>query len=662
MMGTTEEKIKQIKGPIFIFGASGFIGANLFQTIFGIRKDCYALIQDFNASWRLKLLHVPEENIIHCDITSPLSVKNAFEQYHPQTVFNLSAYGAYSKQSEARIIYDTNFTGTLNILENCKSITACIHAGSSSEYGFNSAAPLEKDELLPNSHYAVSKVACSYLIQYYSRSFHVSAVNLRLYSVYGRWEEPDRLMPRLIENARHGKFPPLVSPDISRDFVYIDDVLEAFIHAAHYISPEIAGKSFNIATGRKTTLKELVEVAAKEFHISDAPHWGSMDKKEWDNNMWYGNAGLANSVLHWKANTLLEDGLRKTFHWQDENDYETTILPAFTNRQLNPLISVVIACYDDARAIPMLYERLVKMFNSIDLRYEIIFLNDCSPDNTGEVLAGICEKDSDVIAVSHSRNFGSQAAFISGMEIASGGAIVLMDGDMQDPPEVISAFYEKWKEGYEVVYGRRVEREASWILNLFFKGFYRLLNKIAYINIPVDAGDFSMIDRKVVKELLALPETEQFIRGLRAWVGFKQTGVDYIRPKRMFGRSTNNWRKYFRWAKKAIFSFSFVPLDIIAYLGIVCTAIAIIAGVALVIFKLNHHSWNWHASAIITIVLFFSGIQMLSTSFNGEYIIKILEETKKRPKFIRSNIRKGGKIYSGSNLEEFIAEHKAAGR
>ena len=151
------DKIEKLKGPIFVFGASGFIGANLFNDIFKIRKDCYALTHDATKAWRLKLLNVPFENIIHCDIHSNNSVLEVFEKYKPQTIFNLAAYGAYSKQSSVNLTYETNVIGTVNILQNCTREMVYIHAGSSSEYGFNCTAPKETDRVEPNSHYAVSK-------------------------------------------------------------------------------------------------------------------------------------------------------------------------------------------------------------------------------------------------------------------------------------------------------------------------------------------------------------------------------------------------------------------------------------------------------------------------------------------------------------------------
>ncbi len=648
MTDSVKEKILSLKGPIFVYGASGFIGANLFKDIFSIRKDCYALTHDAQKAWRLKLLNVPSENIVHCDIVSNYSVQEVFNSYKPKTIFNLAAYGAYSKQKNVVLTYETNVIGTVNLLENLTPDMVYIHAGSSSEYGFNCTTPKETDALEPNSHYSVSKVSAAYLIQFYARVHEKNAINLRLYSIYGDWEEPDRLIPKLIESVRQNKLPNFVSKDISRDFVYMTDCVEAFIDSALKMSPQIRGKSYNIASGIKTTIGDLVEICRKEFDIKEIPSWGSMENRSWDLAEWFGDPSEAKKDLGWSAKTPLNEGLRQYFDWQTTVKYEGSLLPAFQNPYLNPVITAIIACYRDAEAIPFMYERLVKTFNEMKVRYEIIFVNDCSPDNTEEVLEGICNKDSNVIGITHSRNFGSQSAFLSGMEISTGDAVVLMDGDLQDPPEVMPRFYEKWTQGYEVTYGVRVQREMPAWLHFFYKTFYKIFKNMSYIDIPKDAGDFSMIDRKVVKELVNLPETEQFLRGLRAWVGFKQIGVDYVRPERMFGVSTNNWRKNIWWAKKAIFSFSFVPLEIMSYAGFIFTILAFIASVIQIVGAFIYKDIPHGIPTIIVLTLFFGGINLLGISFIGEYISKIFEETKKRPKYIRTKVRKGSKRYNTS--------------
>jgi dolichol-phosphate mannosyltransferase len=298
-------------------------------------------------------------------------------------------------------------------------------------------------------------------------------------------------------------------------------------------------------------------------------------------------------------------------------------------------ISAIIACYRDAPAIPEMYQRLTATFQKIGVDYEIIFVNDRSPDNAAEVLAELASRDSRVVVITHTRNFGSQNAFTSGMRIASGDAVVLLDGDLQDPPELIEQFYEKWLEGYEVVYGVRVKRRETLFLQVSYKLFYRLFRRMAYISVPVDAGDFSLVDRRAVNIINSLPERDRFIRGLRAWVGFKQTGVDYVRPANKFRPTTNNLLGNLRWARKAIFSFSVVPLEYIIALSLVIVALSFLGILWQMFLRIFFPSASPSGfTTLIVLMLFLGGIQLLSIGVIGVYIGYIFEEVKGRPQYI----------------------------
>jgi dolichol-phosphate mannosyltransferase len=301
-------------------------------------------------------------------------------------------------------------------------------------------------------------------------------------------------------------------------------------------------------------------------------------------------------------------------------------------------ISAIIACYKDEQAIPVMYERLTATFRKIQVDYEIIFVNDGSPDNSEELLRGLVEKDEHVIAVNHSRNFSSQMAFTSGMDIASGDAVVLLDGDLQDPPEIIEQFYPKWLEGFDVVYGVRVKREAPLLMQIAYKLFYYIFYKLSYVKIPLHAGDFSLIDRKVVEVIKTFPERDRFLRGLRAWAGFKQTGVPYTRPERMFGKTTNNLLKNFNWATKGIFSFSYVPLELMSIFSLITFFFALLGIVVQIVGKLLHPEIPHGITTILVVVLFMGAIQLLGISVLGQYIGKIFEEVKQRPKYVVKSI------------------------
>lgn len=303
-------------------------------------------------------------------------------------------------------------------------------------------------------------------------------------------------------------------------------------------------------------------------------------------------------------------------------------------------ISVVIACYRDELAIPIMHQRLVSVFKRLKVEYEIIFVNDGSPDQTELLLENLVKKDRHVVAINHSRNFSSQMAFTSGLQIASGDVVVLMDGDLQDPPELIPYFWRQYLAGYDIVYGVRVKRDEVWYMQLLYKLFYRCFRRLSYVHMPVDAGDFSLIDRKVIEVLKKFPERDRFIRGLRAWVGFKQIGVPYVRPQRMFGQSTNNFFKNFRWAVKGIFSFSYMPLEMITNLSLVVCAGAFIGIIWQIINRILDPATPRGISTIIVVVLFLGAIQLLGISILGEYLMKIFEEVKQRPPYIVKSIFK----------------------
>lgn len=308
----------------------------------------------------------------------------------------------------------------------------------------------------------------------------------------------------------------------------------------------------------------------------------------------------------------------------------------------NKKISVVVVCYKDEKNIEALYSRLSKVLRESTPDYEIIYVNDNSPDNSETVLRNLASKDKRLIVINHSRNFGAQAAFTSGMVQSTGDAVVLMDGDLQDPPELIIEFIKKWQEGYKVVCGTRKKREKSMgkFKESLYHQFYILFNKLAYVNMPLDAGEFSLIDRIVVDHMNSLPERDRFIRGLRSWVGYNSTCIPYERPERYDGGksvSTRGFFSAFRWARKAIFSFSYRPIEWISYLAFLTIIIALLGFVFFLISYFVTKSPPGFASIILTI-LFFSAIQLLTLSIIAEYIGRIFEEVKARPRYIIRDI------------------------
>ena len=635
--------VRALRGPIVVLGAGGFVGANLLRRLLKHREDVFGVVRSL-PTWRLD--GIDRRHILEADLIDLAAARNLVTNVRPRTIFNCVAYGAYSFETDFDLIYRTNFSALVQLVELLAEtdFTAFIHAGSSSEYGTKSAGPLEEGSLQPNSHYSVSKAAASNYIAYAGKVRRLPIVNLRLYSVYGPLEDTSRLIPNLVAKGLNGSFPPLVDPNTSRDFIYIDDVCDAFARAAARLTPDIYGEALNIGTGRGTTIRQLAKIAADVFAIGEEPIFGSMAGRSWDLPDWYAAPGKAERLLNWTAKTDLATGLKLTSEWV--RSLEGLDAGAMTKRSANPRrrsISAIIACYKDEPAIPVMYQRLTDTFKKLDVNYEIIFVNDGSPDNSAARILEISATDPHVLGITHSRNFGSQMAFRSGMEMSVMQASVLLDGDLQDPPELIEQFYHRWIDGYDVVYGRRIKRDMPFVWSVLYKAFYRIFAMLSYVEIPHDAGDFSLIDRRVVSWLLRCPERDLFLRGLRAYIGFRQTGVDYVRPKRAFGESTNNLLKNLEWAKRGIFSFSNAPLKLLSAGGTVLLCLSIVLGLIVTVLRI----WVPNiaprgATTLLLASLFFGAVNLFAIGLVGEYIAKIMEEVKARPRLIRAGLIRNG--------------------
>lgn len=640
-----EAKVKRLQGPMLVLGASGFIGANLLRTLSRYRNDVYGTASRLPA-WRLEDLR--SENIIVTDLLVDSNLDAMLDTVKPRTVFDCVGYGGYSFETDAGLIYETNFNLMSRLLGRLerRTIACYVHAGSSSEYGDNASGPREDSPTFPNSHYAVSKAATANLIHFFGKKRKLPCVNLRLYSVYGPLEDSSRLIPNLIRSGLAGEYPELVDPRVSRDFVYVDDVTDAFVTIAGDVDDRSFGESFNIGTGTKTTIGDLAVIAGDLFGLKQEPRY-TMPNREWDLSDWYSDPSKVSERFGWQARTPVREGLSLTMEWYrtivDKEHYWQSSKKFGLDTKHS--VSAVIACYKDEQAIPIMYERLKQAFTKLNIDYEIIFVNDCSPDNSEEAIRAISRNDRRVLGISHSRNFGSQAAFRSGMEVASKNSCVLLDGDLQDPPELIEQFVASWREGYDVVYGRRVKREATLFMQAAYKLFYRTFDYFSYLKIPHDAGDCSLLDRRVVEAILRFPERDLFLRGVRAYAGFRQVGVDYVRPERRFGISTNSFWKNLGWAKKGILSFTYVPLTILSVSALFLFALSVVLMLAEVVMKIVSPSLAPKGFAtVLLLVLFFGSLNLLAIGVVGEYLAKIFEEVKQRPHFIRRSVIRDGEV------------------
>ena len=300
-------------------------------------------------------------------------------------------------------------------------------------------------------------------------------------------------------------------------------------------------------------------------------------------------------------------------------------------------ISVVVPMYYEEEVAEECYKRTKNVLNELNnYEHEIIFVNDGSKDRTLEILEQIASNDKTVKVLSFSRNFGHQAAVQAGLKYTTGDAVVIMDADLQDPPELIKDMVKLWEDGNEVIYAKRKKREGESAFKLFTaKMFYKVLNGLSNVEIPKDTGDFRLADRKVIDVINSLPEHDKFLRGLFSWVGFKQTPIEYERKERFAGKTKYPLKKMIKLAKDGIFSFSAKPLKFVGGIGILSIFLSIaILVYSLISYKLglNHLTAGW--TSIMVTITFFTGVQLLSLYMIAEYISRIYEESKGRPVYI----------------------------
>jgi polyisoprenyl-phosphate glycosyltransferase len=297
--------------------------------------------------------------------------------------------------------------------------------------------------------------------------------------------------------------------------------------------------------------------------------------------------------------------------------------------------SIVIPVYNEAEVLPILYPRLARVMHTVGEPYEIIFVNDGSNDHSPLLLRDLQAKDERIKFLSLSRNFGHQIAITAGLDHSSGNAVVVMDADLQDPPEVIPRLIDQWRNGYDVVLAVRELRRGEGLFKRVTAAlFYRLLRHLAATDIPLDAGDFRLMSRKAVQALMSIRERNRFIRGLAGWVGFRQTSVMFVRDVRQAGETKYPLRKMLRLALNGIISFSWMPLQLATYLGFVVSSISFVYMVYAIGLKLFTERVVLGWTSVMVAVLFLGGVQLISLGIIGEYIGRIYEEVKQRPLYV----------------------------
>lgn len=313
------------------------------------------------------------------------------------------------------------------------------------------------------------------------------------------------------------------------------------------------------------------------------------------------------------------------------------------------LISVIVPVYNEEAVIRAFHERASAVLCRLDgLEYEILFVNDGSADRSAEILTDLAARDPHVRVVKFSRNFGHQIAISAGIDYAGGDCTVVIDADLQDPPEVIPDMIAKWREGYDVVYGVRASRKGETPMKLLTaSAFYRLLNRITKIHIPVDVGDFRLLSRRATDQLRQLKEKDRFVRGLVSWIGFRQGGVTYRRDERFAGETKYPYRKMVKFALDGITSFSTVPLKLAAWMGYLASGFAFLYMLSVFVQKaLGYTIEGW--ATIMVAMLFLGGVQLICLGIIGEYLGRIFNEIKPRPMYVVEEVVGGAASSEGS--------------
>jgi dolichol-phosphate mannosyltransferase len=663
---------------VFITGGTGFVGKNLLKFLIDhdIAPKQITILTRSIQKFKQKYPELANQEWLDFEQADIRNLQWNNQKYD----YFIHAATSVVEQSDSKTLFDEIVEGTKKALLFAEQagVKSFINISSGAVYqlnqkqiGLTEDSPLVTKLDNPKNTYAVAKISSEHLVYLASYNAGIKVTTLRCFCFAGAYLEPTHFaigefVQKALKNedimvqAGGGIYRSyLSSTDLAQQIFEI--LIVSSIRASNY-------EVYNLGSDNAISLPDLahkvVEVLGSESKVT-TPNISSVDV-----NYYVPSTNKLDRILG-KSAKLLDTIIREAAEYyrsltvkaelvKDPAEYYSKVSQTeiFTQRTS---LSVIVACYNDEQAIPIMAERLVMVLSKCNLDYEIIFVSNGSNDNSIQVIQELSAQNRRISGVTHSRSFEqtSQASFLNGMELSSKQACVLLDGDLQDPPEMIEDFVAKWQEGYDIVYGVRHKREAPLFVQIGSKIFYRLFDKLSTIRMPHDAGDFSLIDRRAVDWMLATHEHDVLIRGMRAYVGFKHIGVKYFRPERMFGNSSNNFFKLIMWLKKGIFSYSRRPLDWMTTAGFGLVALSILLAIIQVLIRLFYPSATPHGlTTIMLLIMFFGSFSILAISILGEYIAKIVEETKKRPIYIRDLRIKDGEIKKISFDEHSCAKRE----
>ena len=619
-----------------VTGATGFVGRHLVATLLRQGEEVHLLVRA--GSSRRRASDLPGVPVWHEHDGTTENMLRIMERVMPDTVFHLASLVAAQHRSEnvSPLIESNVLLGT-QLLEAMTrvGVSCLVNTGTFWQH-------FESREYNPVCLYAATKQAFEDILRFYAESSPLRALTLKLFDVYGPGDDRNKLFSLLRDAATSGTVLSMTPGDQQMDLVYVDDVLRAFLHAGELLRTEagnVRGKSYAVSSGQRHSLKEVVSVYERVTGKSLDIRWGGRPYRAREVMVpWRGEA-----LPGWRAKVNLEQGINLTLSQnaiqltEPELSASDKSQPQEVTADAKPgkkLLSLVIPAFNEEDNVEPLYNSIVPIMERLSDRYnfELIFTDNHSTDQTFQKLGSLARRDERVRVVRFSRNFGYQRSIYTGYVHAKGDAVIQLDCDQQDPPELILEFVRQWEAGYQVVYGVRRSRKEGWWINNIRKCFYRLIDLLSEIPLPRDAGDFRLIDRRVVDELKKINDYQPYLRGTIASLGFNQIGIPYDRAERVRGETKFSFHELIILAVDGILNHSLLPLRVATYTGLAISALTFLGILIYAAAKLLLEK-DWPAGFTTIAVLILSSISLnaLFLGVIGEYLGRIFQQVKGRP-------------------------------
>lgn len=536
-----------LEKSVLIVGALGFIGSHLLRHFHQKGYRVTGLTSGNNTSHIRVPLHL-QPFIVKGQL---LDFLKHFQIKSFDLIINCASHGNYSWQNDT-LATTQGFQDLALLLEQCKNTgTRLINLGSSSEYGENidfKDESISLDSIRLLSLYGVTKLAQSQLIAYYGQHYQVACIHLRLFSIYGPLEHPGRLIPTLCQSVIRKKPMTLSKPETQRDFVFIEDLISAIETASMMMRPSHYGRSFNIGSGTPTSLGQIAKLIEHQYPETPV-EWDPKASRNWDLKAWSCDPHLFESEFGWRTQVTFEEGFQETLNFYKMMPDYLFDANCFTNQSD---ISIIITCYNHATEVSELLFELQSTLLPLEVSYEILILDDADPDGSFEKLTPLLAIYPKVTLIRNSRNLGSQYSLLKALKLASGKAVVTMDGDKQDPPEIAGQMIQKWKSGSQLVLAKRVWRQESLLMNLARKVFYRIWQMLSVQEVPLDVGDFCLVSRDLMTPLIEKPPYFFSWRSYRLRLKVEPDIVPYKRPANSQDKSSNSFFKLAKWSLRFI--------------------------------------------------------------------------------------------------------------